>query len=393
MASLKSAIFVIAVCIVGLALINFFRRTYYRQHIRKLRHQLKPSNTPSIFVSVPSYRDPQCVHTIRNLYAKAKYPLKIFVGVCQQNYAIDGDIDKQYSHIFDELTFPDHVRVFKLDPSKAEGPVLARSLIEKHLYQNESFYLNIDSHSTFAINWDYQLLHMWFSTSDPLSIITSYPPNFEQFMRDFSHAEPTFLRFEEFHSSGIPKLIASEFSRPPNQCYPSMCRAAGFAFGPGSQIKYVPHDPYLRYVFVGEEFNMAARLWTFGYNFKSPQKNVIRHMYERNRPTFFEQFENKTNKAHKQRRKLKKQGYRRLRRLFKLESGWKNEPEYERYGFGHMRSLGHYLDFCGINLETQLLLPRSLRGTTDNASEHEILSKFGSFANYKEEGKNKISDK
>ena len=38
-----------------------------------------------IFVSIPSYRDPSILKTVRELYFNAKYPEMIQVGVCEQN--------------------------------------------------------------------------------------------------------------------------------------------------------------------------------------------------------------------------------------------------------------------------------------------------------------------
>jgi hypothetical protein len=49
---------------------------------------LNESNAPTrdtIFISIASYRDNECSATIRDIYAKAKYPERIFCGVCEQN--------------------------------------------------------------------------------------------------------------------------------------------------------------------------------------------------------------------------------------------------------------------------------------------------------------------
>ena len=37
---------------------------------------------PTIFVSVASYRDDECSATIANLFKKATFPHRVFVGVC-----------------------------------------------------------------------------------------------------------------------------------------------------------------------------------------------------------------------------------------------------------------------------------------------------------------------
>ena len=45
----------------------------------------RQKNDNSIFVSLGTYRDPYCPMTIKSLYAQAKNPEKLFVGLLQQN--------------------------------------------------------------------------------------------------------------------------------------------------------------------------------------------------------------------------------------------------------------------------------------------------------------------
>ena len=40
----------------------------------------------------------------------------------------------------------------------------------------------------------------------------------------------------------------------------------GLTFSRGHRLLRVPHDPYLAYVFDGEEIGMGARCWTHGYD-------------------------------------------------------------------------------------------------------------------------------
>jgi hypothetical protein len=46
----------------------------------------------TIFVSIASYRDRMCSRTLSSLYAEAKNPSHVYVGICQQNnHAMDTD--------------------------------------------------------------------------------------------------------------------------------------------------------------------------------------------------------------------------------------------------------------------------------------------------------------
>ena len=43
----------------------------------------------TIFVSIASYRDENCPKTLYSLFKNAKYPERVFVGICQQNKTSD----------------------------------------------------------------------------------------------------------------------------------------------------------------------------------------------------------------------------------------------------------------------------------------------------------------
>ena len=57
--------------------------------------------------------------------------------------------------------------------------------------------------------------------------------------------------------------------------------SANFAFIPAEAIKKVPLDPYTPNLFSGEEFYVAARFWTNGYDFYTPQEDILYHFYTR----------------------------------------------------------------------------------------------------------------
>ena len=57
--------------------------------------------------------------------------------------------------------------------------------------------------------------------------------------------------------------------------------AAGFFFAPAGFLKEVPFDPFLPWIFMGEEISMSARMWTSGYDIFSPTINVLNHYYVR----------------------------------------------------------------------------------------------------------------
>jgi uncharacterized membrane protein YgcG len=55
--------------------------------------------------------------------------------------------------------------------------------------------------------------------------------------------------------------------------------AAGFFIGLSTAVLQAPFDPYLPWVFMGEELLLSIRLWTTGNDFFSPTTNVVGHTY------------------------------------------------------------------------------------------------------------------
>lgn len=332
-------------------------------------------SSETIFVSVPSYRDSECPKTLFSLFSKASCPQRVFVGVCQQNYSGDVDALERYERlcsINQEECFSDNIRVFSMNASDARGPMLARHLIEKHLYRNEAFYLMIDSHTHFVDDWDTKFVQQWKQCNDPKAILTMYPDNYVPYKHKDKHNQPAaFLRFKQFN----PKTGVVEIEGPPMQLIPpkpqpTLFWAACCSFASASMLKEVPFDPYCDFVFLGEEISMAARLWTHGYNFYSPCTMLLYHIWSRDyRPTFWEQLSDRT------RRELETKGYNRILHLLGLVAT--DNIEFGKYGLGTMRSLQEFEEFIGIDMKQQQASNRSRQGLTKMASSEEIMCKHG----------------
>jgi hypothetical protein len=58
---------------------------------------------------------------------------------------------------------------------------------------------------------------------------------------------------------------------------------------PSDFLREIPFDPFLPWIFMGEEIIMSTRFWTSGYDIFSPTYSVVGHMYGReNKPSFWE---------------------------------------------------------------------------------------------------------
>ena len=147
----------------------------------------------SIFLSVATYRDENCINTLKWAYEKAKNPQNLFIGLVQQNChegCISGVLDGGKT----EPVGPDvdcyktfceaegkqwcdkgQVRVLNIEESESLGPYAARYFASK-LWFGEQWYMQIDAHMTFAKDWDANSVDMLQRAPSQKPVITHYPP-------------------------------------------------------------------------------------------------------------------------------------------------------------------------------------------------------------------------
>lgn len=385
-------------------IVNKYHKYRQRQQRKEQidRRCLTIPETETIFVSIASYRDPQCAYTLFDLFEKAACPFRIHVGVLEQNHPIeDRPILKTYKRLVQSQNgvhdFSTHIRIMSIPHTDARGPVYARALIEKNLYRGEKYYMIIDSHTLFISEWDQQCITKWKTCKQwsPKPILTTYPQDFKAYDRvwgkhnssnDNQHSKDmgTFLRFKGFHSeTQLVEIEGPSFRRVPPCPQMGLFWAACFSFGLADQIQHVPYDPFLGFVFNGEEISMAARLWTSGYDFFHPETTIIYHMWSRqNRPTFWELLQPHDENSHL-RKQQKQKGYERLYAL--LGIGQTQSTLLPPYALGQIRTLHQYELFTGIRFGTkQFTHLGGILGVPPTSKYSEILNRYGSWSEYKQ---------
>ena len=112
----------------------------------------------TIFLSVASYRDQECLLTVESIFLRAKYPERIRVAIVDQVEATDKKCSQpelpcdqdpeqvmcKFRHLIDVLEVPAYQMV---------GPVFARHLANR-MYRGEYFSMQIDAHVRFVQHWD-----------------------------------------------------------------------------------------------------------------------------------------------------------------------------------------------------------------------------------------------
>jgi len=244
------------------------------------------------------------------------------------------------------------------DSVHAKGPTYARHIAHT-LYNDETYILNIDSHTRFIYKWDTVLEQMLEMTieeqgSDKV-ILTTYPAGFEIDEHDpkkviipnehlLRYAGPLELRAKCFgESDGMLRIKACRMDKTTEKPTLAKFWAAGFNFSKAKVIDEVPYPP-LEHLFFGEESLMASRLWTHGWDFFTPNHDVLFHCWSREyRKTF--------TSPSKERTKALKW----VQGLLNSQCNDNDILSYEKYGFGKVRTFKEYELFCGVNFASHII--------------------------------------
>lgn len=318
----------------------------------------------SIFISIASYQDPLLVSTIFGAYNNAKNKDELIFSICDQS---DDPIN------IDDLDFADQVRYEHVNPVFSKGPCWARHRAQT-FYQEEDYFLQIDSHTQFLPNWDELFKEALLKIEAAgltdgyfaKPIITSYPRSFK--VLDFERGLFE-LNTGDKHTQVITYRKDSLFSRGSfsrqigiptkhTEITHAYLMAAGCIFTRGKFVKDIPYDP--NYYFYGEELSMALRAFTHGFSFFHIPNVPLFHLYTdvSNIPRKLhwdpEDDANRAIKWHE----LEQKSLDRLDDLFagKIEGSM---------GLGSQRSLKDYAVISGVDLKNKIVL--NLEQATESA--------------------------
>jgi [Skp1-protein]-hydroxyproline N-acetylglucosaminyltransferase len=250
----------------------------------------------TIYVTIASYRDYRCPHTVEALFQQATYPERIRVGVVDQIDKKDkhicgtperdckehpNDTICKYSHLIDTYT---------MDAKMAVGPVFARHIGDR-MYRGEYFAMQSDAHMEFVKNWDVDIIQQWQSAENEMAVLTTYVSNVEKHYDEKKGVSKTETRpymcysiFEtDYYNEALSYMMHDQQpeSKPSITGEPSLSPfwAAGFSFSRGHFAVQVPYDQYLPMIFQGEEISIGIRGFTFGYDFYAPERSILFHYY------------------------------------------------------------------------------------------------------------------
>jgi hypothetical protein len=302
----------------------------------------------SIFISVAAYRDKQLVPTIIDCINKCKNPQNIFFGIHWQH---DNNEDIR------EIASLPNVRIEECDWRESKGACWARHSIQKHLYNNESYYLQLDSHHRFIENWDDHLFNLYNEASEKSQkpLIGTYGTTFwPNNTNDVLKNEPYRINtFESFGSDGDvisrPIFIKNHVEiHEKSKLIKARLLSGHFIFSNAEFIHECMYDP--NFYFRGEELSLSARAYTHGYDFYHPTYTIVWHEYLREQSPkhwldhvkkngFVEEGEHRNILSKKRQRKL-----------FNIDQC---DIDFKQYGLGNKRSLHDYELYVGLDFKNQ----------------------------------------
>ena len=293
----------------------------------------------SIFISIASYRDPELERTIRSAIDNAANPNELYFGIVIQEF------EKEMP----DLSWVKNISLVQIHPKFARGAGYARS-IAMDLYDNQDYYLQIDSHTLFEKNWDLLCIEQHNKAQEIAKnnkvILSHFPmPYYVETNNKISIIKKSKIQLP-YPTKQIPKLTkrnewTAERVELSNKNLPeeSTTLLAGFIFTTGNIVKEIPYDPDI--VFFGEELCFALRAWTRGWDIYSPCKIILYHFYTRERYSKIWKDRNIRAVSWKELESISKEKQKNV--LCGIEQGI--------YGLGNIRSIEEYERITGLNFK------------------------------------------
>jgi len=330
-----------------------------------------------IFISIASYRDPLLGWTIWNCWENAKNKENLVFGVVEQEldeFALDLDQECLKD-------IKDQIRYVKIHPKDSKGACWARAEVQK-LYQDEEYYLQIDSHIGFKPDWDVELTNgmLELEKYHEKPIITGYTQSLELLkspsrVPDENKVEladnPPYTILcmkvvlvpeevdQTFLTKGGYKLqIDSKFVDHFKPFCPAFLISGGFILAKKEFVHEIPYDSEI--FFQGEEQTLAIRAFTKGFQMFHLMDAPLMHLYHNKfgdteyRPLFWseeEEYEHRETWT-----LIEKKSFVRIRDLYL------NQIDDTPYGLGSVRTMEEYAELTGVDYINGYIHPKAFHG-------------------------------
>ena len=300
--------------------------------------------TTTIFVSIVSYRDPECQPTIEDLFATASHPRRIHVAAVCQCVPSDGMCLRRHRR-------RSGVLVHHIDAGESKGVCWARAKAQS-FFGGEDYYLQVDSHTRFIAGWDEWLVKaIEERRPEHATVVSTYPSGYTP-PRTITRQAAYGIVAKRFNEQGVLMLgsrsVANRSSS--SKLLPGAFVGACFLFGPGSIVTNVPYDPNI--YFFGEEIALSARLWTSGYDIFHPTSPIAFHLWDRSY--------RRLHSSDHGRYLVDGASSARVRDLLGREQ--RTLRIMGGLGLGDTRSIREYESYCGVDFSDKIISTRATLG-------------------------------
>lgn len=307
----------------------------------------------TIFIALASYCEPELIDTIQSCLEKARYPENLRFGICHQ---FDNSSELTNDTCLDQFSQDTRFRYVTYDYTESQGGCWARNIAQQ-LYAGETYTLQVDAHTQMIESWDTILIEMLHSLPSEKPLITQFPP-----LYSLDEGAKEFFLIDDL--SQVNTVIAERWSDDgwlhhpqkmilENNTFPRATRAlsGAFVFTSGEWNQVVTQDP--KHFYTGEEFALAVRSYTHGYDLFDPSQIVCWHRLhpKANRKYWDDNSRDKSDFRHIQ-------AISRLSLLFNGDAGQELGP----FGLGTERTLEEFAEFTGIDCVNRTLTDAAKEG-------------------------------
>ena len=134
----------------------------------------------TIYISIASYRDPECQLTVEDIFLRADHPERLRVAIIDQRAENDSvppcnqprrPCDEDPEQVM--CKYKDLIEAFEILSHLSVGPVFARHLANR-MYRGEYFAMQIDAHVRFIEHWDTSIIGQWRSAKNEMAVLSVY---------------------------------------------------------------------------------------------------------------------------------------------------------------------------------------------------------------------------
>jgi hypothetical protein len=272
------------------------------------------------------------------------------------------DVDKMgMDEILKDCPYAKQVFIHEIHAKEAAGPTWARGLLSKDIeaaYKKgevnpQDHCMSLDSHMDFEHHFDDRMIQMWEDSLNEYAVLSTY-------VQDVDHLGE---EDDGKHHHQVPHLCmisyTSNVRTHATKCVNDLSKpkltnvvwGAGLSFSKCHADLKVMVDPHTPHIFDGEEFNRAARYFTYGYDIYTPNHVYVLHDYHRSQSNPIMHTWHQNSVVHGSFADSNK----RLRTMIDLPNGEKDPQKVLRmkqskYGLGDRRSLDQLIQFSGFDL-------------------------------------------